>query len=88
MKFKSLIRGALAAVLTVAAVTAAQAQSSKIDEIRDRGVLRVAGILNEDPYFRKDPRTGEWRGFVIAMAGDIAETLGVELEVVESSWGN
>ena len=88
MKFKSLITGALAAALTAVTFTAAQAQESKIDEIRDRGVLRVAGILNEDPYFRKDPRTGEWRGFVIAMAGDIAETLGVELEVVESSWGN
>lgn len=88
MKLKSLIRGALAAVLTTVTFSAAQAQSSKIDEIRERGVLRVAGILNEDPYFAKDPRTGEWRGFVIAMAGDIAETLGVGLEVVESSWGN
>lgn len=87
MKLKTLIKGAIAAVATTVAVTAAEAQS-KIDEIRDRGVLRVAGILNEDPYFAKDPRTGEWRGFVIAMAGDIAETLGVELEVVESSWGN
>jgi len=88
MNFKSLIRGALAAVLTTATLSAAQAQDSKIDEIRERGVLRMAGILNEDPYFAKDPRTGEWRGFAVAMARDIAETIGVELEVVESSWGN
>jgi polar amino acid transport system substrate-binding protein len=88
MKLKALIKGALAAVLAIVTISAAQAQNSKIDEIRDRGVLRVAGILNEDPYFAKDPRTGEWRGFVISMARDIAETLGVELEVVESSWGN
>jgi len=64
------------------------AQASKIDEIRARGSLRIAGILNEDPYFSKDPRTGEWRGFAVEMARDIATTMGVKLEVVESSWAN
>lgn len=66
---------------------AAQAQST-VDEIKARGVLRVPGILNEVPYFSKDPRTGEWKGFVIDMAGDIAKTLDVKLEIVESSWAN
>jgi len=88
MKLKTLIRGVLAAALTTVTFSAAQAQDSKIDEIRDRGVLRMAGILNEDPYFAKDPRSGEWRGFAVSMARDIAETIGVELEVVESSWAN
>lgn len=88
MKLKSLINGTIAVLLAAASIGTAQAQDSKIDEIRDRGTLRMAGILNEDPYFAKDPRTGEWRGFAVSMARDIAETLGVELEVVESSWGN
>jgi len=88
MKLKSLINGTIAVLLAAASIGTAQAQDSKIDEIRERGTLRMAGILNEDPYFAKDPRTGEWRGFAVAMARDIAETLGVELEVVESSWGN
>jgi len=88
MKITTLIKGVLAAALTTLTFTAAQAQQSKVDEIRERGVLRMAGILSEDPYFAKDPRTGEWRGFAVAMARDIAETMGVELEVVESSWGN
>jgi polar amino acid transport system substrate-binding protein len=48
----------------------------------------VPGILNEVPYFSKDPRSGEWKGFVIDMATDIAKTLDVKLEVVESSWAN
>jgi len=83
----------LRTILTGAAVAlglmggAAQAQST-VDEIKARGVLRVPGILNEVPYFSKDPRTGEWKGFVIDMAGDIARTLDVKLEVVESSWAN
>lgn len=66
---------------------AAQAQST-VEQIKARGVLRVPGILNEVPYFSKDPRSGEWKGFVIDMASDIAKTLDVKLEVVESSWAN
>lgn len=79
---------AAACVAMGMAAAPAVAQQSTIDQIKGRGVLRVPAILNEDPYFNKDPRTGEWRGFVIDMAGDIAATLGVELEVVESTWAN
>lgn len=88
MNIRNMIVGALAALSTVLAISSAEAQASKIDEIRERGTLRMAGILNEPPYFAKDPRTGEWTGFAVAMARDIAETIGVELEVVESSWAN
>jgi polar amino acid transport system substrate-binding protein len=87
MKVKSVLRGVLVAVATMLTTAAAQAQTS-IDDIRDRGTLRMAGILNEPPYFARDPRTGEWTGFAVSMGRDIAETLGVELEVVESSWAN
>lgn len=79
---------AVAAVALAASFGAVQAQSTTIDEIHARGTLRIAGILNEDPYFSKDPRTGEWRGFVVEMGKDMANELGVELEVVESSWAN
>ncbi|WP_316359877.1 transporter substrate-binding domain-containing protein [Devosia sp.] len=79
---------AAASVAIGLAAAPAVAQQSTIDQIKERGVLRVPAILNEDPYFNKDPRTGEWRGFVIDMASDIATTLGVELEVVESTWAN
>lgn len=75
------------AAMALAAGTAA-ASAGTIDDIRARGVLRIPAILNEVPYFNKDPRTGEWQGFVIDMASDIAKTLDVKLEVVESSWSN
>lgn len=64
------------------------ASAGTIEDIRARGALRIPAILNEVPYFNKDPRTGEWQGFVIDMATDIAKTLDVKLEVVESSWSN
>lgn len=64
------------------------ASAGTIEDIRARGVLRIPAILNEVPYFGKDPRSGEWQGFVIDMANDVAKTLDVKLEVVESSWSN
>ena len=47
--------------------------------------LRMAGLSGEEPYFYKDPGTGQWSGFCVAMAGNLAAELGVELAVVESS---
>lgn len=87
MRLLTTILAAASVVIGFAAAPAV-AQQSTIDQIKERGVLRVPAILNEDPYFNKDPRTGEWRGFVIDMASDIATTLGVKLEVVESTWAN
>lgn len=64
------------------------ATAGTIDDIRARGVLRIPAIVNEVPYFNKDPRSGEWQGFVIDMANDMAKALDVKLEIVESSWAN
>jgi polar amino acid transport system substrate-binding protein len=88
MKLFKPVKNFLLALAMVATVAPTFAQQSKVDEIRQRGTLRMAGILNEDPYFSKDPRTGEWRGFAVEMARDIANDIGVKLEVVESSWAN
>lgn len=87
-KFKRLLAGLMAVAALALTVPAASAQQATVDQIRERGVLRMAGILNEDPYFSKDPRTGEWRGFAVEMGKDMANELGVKLEVVESSWAN
>ncbi|MBR3369441.1 MAG: transporter substrate-binding domain-containing protein [Rhodobacteraceae bacterium] len=85
--FRNMLAGVAALAAAVALGQTADAQGT-IDQIRDRGVLRVAGIPTEAPYFVRDIRTGEWSGFVVDMAADMAETMGVELEMVESSWAN
>lgn len=85
--FRNMLAGAAALVAALSLGQAADAQGT-IDQIRDRGVLRVAGIPTEAPYFVRDIRTGEWSGFVVDMAADMAKTMGVELEMVESSWAN
>ena len=48
--------------------------------------LRVGASLGEEPYFYKNSTTGQWSGFLVAMAGDLAAALGVELAIVETNW--
>lgn len=80
-----------AAALTGAAATPAQAQDandSTLDRVRANKTLRIAVLPGELPYFHKDLATGEWSGFAIEMAKDIAKTLDVKLEFTESTYGN
>ncbi|HET7319389.1 MAG TPA: transporter substrate-binding domain-containing protein [Nitrospirota bacterium] len=67
---------------------AADKGESTMERIKRTKVLRVAGLVGEEPYFHKDIKTGEWSGFCIVMARDLAKDLGAKLEVVESTWGN
>lgn len=66
----------------------APAQNSTLSRVMNSSTLRVAGLVGEEPYFHKDLATGQWSGFCIDMATDIAKELGVKLEIVESTWGN
>ena len=50
--------------------------------------LRVGAPLAEEPYFYKNSSTGQWVGFWVAMAGDLATALGVELAIVETNWAD
>jgi polar amino acid transport system substrate-binding protein len=48
--------------------------------------LRVAALDGEEPYFRRDPKSGKWTGFCVAMAQDLAAGLGVEIALSEANW--
>jgi polar amino acid transport system substrate-binding protein len=61
---------------------------STLERIKRNGVLRVAVIVGQEPYFHKDLPTGQWSGACIDMANDIAAKLSAKVEVVESTWGN
>jgi len=50
--------------------------------------LRVGAPLGEEPYSYKNSATGQWSGFLVAMAGDLAAALGVELAIVETDWAD
>ena len=65
-----------------------QSSESTFDRVRRTGVLRIAALPGEQPFFRKDLTTGEWHGVGIDMARSIAGALNVKLEYVESTYSN
>jgi polar amino acid transport system substrate-binding protein len=81
--------GGLAATGTAVAQTASQSGGeATFDRVRRTGVLRIAALPGETPFFRKDLATGDWSGVAIDMAKSIALSVGAKLEYVESTYGN
>src|SRR5690606_3814200 len=56
--------------------------------IKERGTLRIGVFNGTAPYYQKNLATGEWDGFCISMGKDLADYIGVPLELVETTWGN
>src|SRR5215831_10279298 len=77
-----------AAIAASSSAKADTAPTSTLDRIKKNGVLRVAVIVGQEPYFHKDLATGQWSGACIEMANDIATKLGAKVETLESTWGN
>lgn len=86
MKRRTVLAAAIAATV-MGAGTVAQAQDSTMAQVRDNGVLRV-GVTQAPPWYSKDIISGEWTGGLgVSMGKAMAETLGVEFEPVEVTWG-
>jgi polar amino acid transport system substrate-binding protein len=79
---------ALASAMTASPAAAQASADNTLDRIRANKVLRIAVLPGELPYFNKDLATGNWSGFSIEMANDIAKLLDVKLEYTESTYGN
>ena len=65
---------------------AADAESDVLDAIRNSGVLKVGTAGDYQPMSYLDPETNTYVGFDAELAGDLATSLGVEIEYVETSW--
>ena len=57
-----------------------------LKEIRERGVLKVGTTGDYQPMSYLDPETGRYVGFDTELAEDLADSLDVDLEYVETSW--
>ena len=57
------------------------------DRIQSSGVLRV-GCPNEQPYAGHDAGSGDWTGFHVDMAKDVARILNVKWECVPITWAD
>jgi polar amino acid transport system substrate-binding protein len=88
LRYALAIGSGAALAASVASPASAQAPDNTLDRIRANKVLRIAVLPGELPYFNKDLATGNWSGFSIEMANDIAKLLDVKLEYTESTYGN
>jgi cyclohexadienyl dehydratase len=77
----------VAACVSIAAASAQQAPSpSRLDEIVNRGVLRVGMTGDYLPFTALDKTSGKFRGFDVDMAEALGKALGVKVEYVPTSW--
>lgn len=60
-------------------------QDTLLQQIKDRGVIRVCQAPYP-PYNVKNPKTGEWEGLNVDLVKEIANTLHVKIEDVDSSF--
>ena len=88
MKRRTLIALLCAAALLVLTAVAAttQEREKRIPQIRARGVLLVGTTGDYRPMSFLDPDSGEYWGFDIELAKDLADALGVELRFVPTTW--
>ena len=72
----------------VAHAVRAQPAEGTLARIKRTGIMRVGAVNAQPPYSYKELTTGEWAGFMIDVAKDLAHEHEAEIAPVESTWGN
>ncbi|MBA8821821.1 ABC transporter substrate-binding protein [Ochrobactrum sp. P6BS-III] len=81
--------GAAAAASSLSKPALAQSSDeSTWDKIMRTKKLRIGAVATGAPWTMKNVASGEWSGQFIAMGRALAQDMGVELEIVETQWGN
>lgn len=60
--------------------------ATRLDQIQQRGVLRVGTTGDFKPFSYLNPTTNQYEGYDIDAAVLLAESLGVKIEFVRTSW--
>jgi polar amino acid transport system substrate-binding protein len=81
-------RRAVVAGLIASAAAPARAAEDALARIARTGVMRVGAVPAQPPYSYRDAGTGDWAGFMIDVASDLAAEHNARIEPVESTWGN
>lgn len=76
----------LALGLCILSIGQAAADTSRLHEILDSGVLRVGTTGDWNPMTMKDPATNSYRGFDIDVTTELAKDLGVKVEYIATDW--
>jgi len=63
------------------------AQAQTLEKVKKSGELRI-GVAPGDPWYYRDPATGQWTGVGVLMGEQIAKNIGVKMVPVETTWAN
>ena len=85
MKIRHLLVTGLAMCLSLGALSVS-AQSTW-DQIKESKKIRV-GCAASEPWYYRNPKTGEWSGIGPGIATLLAKEMQVDWECVETTWGN
>lgn len=80
----SLLCWILAASASASAAVAADA--SRLDDVLQRGTLRVGMTGDYPPFAMLDKASASFKGFDVDMAEALGKALGVKIEYVQTSW--
>ncbi len=64
------------------------AADGSFQRVKNSGVLRIGGVPDGAPYYKKSLTDGSWQGFYIDICKKLADDLRLELSVLETTWGN
>ncbi|MEZ9131169.1 transporter substrate-binding domain-containing protein [Vibrio breoganii] len=76
----------LALGLSILSLSPAMAETSRLQEILNKGVLRVGTTGDWNPMTMKNPADNSYRGFDIDVTTELAKDLGVKVEYVATDW--
>lgn len=66
-------------------IPGALAAAGSLEAVKQRKALRF-GVINQDPWFIKDPVSQQWQGVAVDIGRAMAKDLGVEFQPVETTW--
>lgn len=76
----------LGGLLLAGLIAGQPALADRLDDILQRGSVRVGTTGDYRPFSERDAASGAYRGLDIEMAESLARALGVKLELVATSW--
>ncbi len=80
-----MIKKILIAITLPLIMASAQAES-RLDVVKNSGVLKVGTTGDWDPMSMKDPATNKYKGFDIDVMNELAKDLGVKVKFVPAEW--
>ncbi|MES0885151.1 transporter substrate-binding domain-containing protein [Roseibium sp. SCP14] len=86
-KLKTWVGAAALVCVGLTGQAGAQEKENLWSDVQERGTLRV-GVAEAPPLLVRDPKTGEWSGYFLDVMEGFAEAIDVEVEPVETTWGN